>query len=127
MSNNAVQNASMVGDKLKLIVAFVVLALGLFGYYFLSDKSSAIRMAVLFAGVILAIIVVSTSSVGRSWINFARESVRETRKVVWPKRKEAVQITAIVFAFLLVMAIFLWGTDSLLEFLLYDVILGWKR
>ena len=30
-------------------------------------------------------------------------------------------------SFVVVMAIFLWGTDKLLEFLLYDLILGWKQ
>jgi preprotein translocase subunit SecE len=58
---------------------------------------------------------------------FAKESVRETKKVVWPTRKEATQITMVVFGFVLVMAIFLWGTDKILEFLMYDVILGWKQ
>ncbi len=56
-----------------------------------------------------------------------KQRTSTSKKVVWPTRKEATQITAIVFAFVLVMAIFLWGTDKLLEFLLYDVILGWKK
>jgi preprotein translocase subunit SecE len=60
-------------------------------------------------------------------LELPKEAVRETKKVVWPTRKEATQITLIVFAFVLVMAIFLWGTDKILEFLLYDVILGWKQ
>ncbi|CDG85607.1 preprotein translocase, SecE subunit [Janthinobacterium agaricidamnosum NBRC 102515 = DSM 9628] len=67
------------------------------------------------------------SATGREFLNFAKEAVRETKKVVWPTRKEATQITLIVFAFVLVMSIFLWGTDKLLEFLLYEVILGWKK
>jgi len=54
------------------------------------------------------------------------EEVIEVKKVVWPTRKEATQITAIVFVFVLTMALFLWGADKLLEFLLYNVILGWK-
>jgi preprotein translocase subunit SecE len=68
-----------------------------------------------------------TSTTGRDFLGFAKESVRETKKVVWPTRKEATQITGIVFAFVMIMAIFLWGTDKVLEFLLYDVILGWKQ
>jgi preprotein translocase SecE subunit len=44
--------------------------------------------------------------------------------VLWPTRKEAMQITAIVFGFVLTMAIFLWGTDKILEFVLYDLILA---
>jgi preprotein translocase subunit SecE len=81
----------------------------------------------LVAGLAFAVLLLWTSTTGRDFLNFAKESVRETKKVVWPTRKEATQITAIVFAFVLVMAIFLWGTDKILEFLLYDVILGWKQ
>jgi len=53
--------------------------------------------------------------------------VREVKKVVWPTRKEALQMTAYVFAFVVVMALFLWLTDKTLEWVLYDLILGWKR
>ena len=51
----------------------------------------------------------------------------EVKKVVWPTRKEALQMTGYVFAFVLVMAMFLWLTDKTLEWVLYDLILGWKR
>jgi len=79
------------------------------------------------AGLLVSAAILWTSSSGREFLNFAKEAVRETRKVVWPTRKEAMQITGIVFAFVVIMAIFLWGTDKTLEFLLYDVILGWKK
>ena len=81
----------------------------------------------LVAGLAIAVLLLWTSSTGRDFLGFAKESVRETKKVVWPTRKEATQITAVVFGFVLVMAIFLWGTDKILEFLMYDVILGWKQ
>jgi len=32
-----------------------------------------------------------------------------------------------VFVFVLLMAVFLWLTDKTLEWLLYDLILGWKK
>jgi preprotein translocase subunit SecE len=79
------------------------------------------------AGLVIAVLLLWASATGRDFLNFAKESVRETKKVVWPTRKEATQITLVVFGFVLVMAMFLWGTDKLLEFLLYDVILGWKQ
>jgi preprotein translocase subunit SecE len=60
-------------------------------------------------------------------IAFGRDSVREDKKVVWPTRKEAMQMTGYVFAFVFVMALFLWLTDKTLEWALYDLILGWKR
>ena len=64
---------------------------------------------------------------GQTFLSFSKEAVKETKKVVWPTRKEALQITGIVFASVLVMALFLWGTDKVLEVVLYDLILGWKR
>ena len=85
------------------------------------------RAAALVAGLLVAAGLFWTSSQGKDFVDFAREAVRETKKVVWPTRKEAMQITAIVFGFVLVMAIFLWGTDKILEFVLYDLILGWKK
>ena len=73
-----------------------------------------------------AVGLIWSSETGRNFVSFAKESVREVKKVVWPTRKEAGQITAVVFGFVLVMALFLWGTDKFLEFLLLDVVLGWK-
>jgi len=53
--------------------------------------------------------------------------VTETKEVVWPSRKDSLQTTGVVFAFVVVMAVFLWVSDKSLEVLLYDVILGWKK
>jgi preprotein translocase subunit SecE len=69
----------------------------------------------------------SRRSPGKQLIGFGKESVKEVKKVVWPTRKEALQNTAMVFAFVFLMALFLWITDKTLEFVLYDLILGWKR
>jgi preprotein translocase subunit SecE len=127
MSNQSIETVSTSNDKLKLVLAGIAIAAGVVGFYFLSDKNTLIRIIPLLIGLIAAVGLAWTSSSGREFLSFAKESVRETKKVVWPTRKEAMQITGIVFVFVLVMAIFLWGTDQLLEFLLYDVILGWKK
>ena len=127
MSNHSVQTVGNSGDKLKIALAVAAAIAGVVAFYFLSDKPAVVRVAALLAGLAVAVACAWTSSTGRDFILFAKEAVRETKKVVWPTRKEAMQITAIVFGFVLIMAIFLWGTDKLLEFLLYDVILGWKK
>jgi preprotein translocase subunit SecE len=127
MSNQPVQTVGNSNDKIKVILAVVALVAGVVAFYYLSDKATYIRAAALVVGLLVAIGLAWTSTSGRDFINFAKESIRETKKVVWPTRREALQITAIVFAFVLTMALFLWGTDKLLEFLLYDVILGWKK
>ncbi|MFC3111193.1 preprotein translocase subunit SecE [Undibacterium arcticum] len=127
MSNHSVQTVGNSGDKLKIALAVAAAIAGVVGFYFLADKPAVVRVAALLAGLVVAVACAWTSTTGREFLLFAKEAVRETKKVVWPTRKEAVQITAIVFGFVVIMAIFLWGTDKLLEFLLYDVILGWKK
>jgi preprotein translocase subunit SecE len=127
MSNQSVQTVSTSNDKIKVALAVVVAIAGVIGFYFLSDKPALVRAGALVAGLAFAVLILWTSTTGREFLNFAKEAVRETKKVVWPTRREAMQITGIVFAFVLVMAVFLWGTDKTLEFLLYDVILGIRK
>jgi preprotein translocase subunit SecE len=52
------------------------------------------------------------SAPGKQFHVYAQESVAETRKVVWPTRKETLQTTGIVFVFMVVMALFLWLVDA---------------
>jgi preprotein translocase subunit SecE len=129
MSNQSVQTVSTSNDKLKVALAVVATIAGVIGFFYLKGQNKPALMCAgaLVAGLVFAVLLLWSSTSGREFLNFAKEAVRETKKVVWPTRKEAMQITAIVFAFVLVMAIFLWGTDKILEFLLYDAILGWKQ
>jgi preprotein translocase subunit SecE len=127
MSNQPVQTVGASGDKVKIVVAILAAIAGVVGFYVLSDKATVVRVAALVGGLLVAIAIAWTSASGRDFLNFSKEAVRETKKVVWPTRRETLQMTAIVFGFVLVMALFLFGTDKLLEFVLYDLILGWKR
>jgi len=127
MSNHPVQTVGTSSDKIKIGLAVCAIIAGVVGFYWLANKPTVVRAGVLVAGLLMAIGAAWTSTLGRDFLNFSKEAVREAKKVVWPTRKEAMQITAVVFVFVLMMAIFLWGTDKLLEFLLYDLILGWKK
>jgi preprotein translocase subunit SecE len=128
MSNQSVQTVSTSNDKFKVALAVFAAIAGVVGFFYLKGQNKPALMCAgaLVAGLAFAVLLLWTSTTGRDFLNFAKESVRETKKVVWPTRKEATQITGIVFAFVLVMAMFLWGTDKILEFLLYDLILRWK-
>ena len=127
MSNHPVETVSTSSDKVKVALSICAVIAGVVGFYFLSDKPTIVRAGALVVGLVVAIAIAWTSEPGRNFLGFARDSVRETKKVVWPTRKEAMQITGVVFGFVLIMAIFLWGTDKILEFVLYDLILGWKK
>jgi preprotein translocase subunit SecE len=129
MSNQSVQTVSTSNDKFKVALAVVATIAGVVGFFYLKGQNKPALMCAgaLVAGLVFAVLLLWSSTTGRDFVVFAKESIRETKKVVWPTQREAAQITGVVFAFVLLMAIFLWGTDKILEFLLYDVILGWKQ
>ena len=114
-------------DKAKLAAAVALVALGVWGYYWLADSALVLRILAVLAGLLAAGAVAWWSEPGKQFTVFAGESVAEVKKVVWPTRKETIQTTAAVFAFVVVMAIFLWLTDKGLEWVLYDLIMGWKK
>jgi preprotein translocase subunit SecE len=99
-------------DKIKLGFALLLLIAGIAGFYYLRESAMVIRVIAVLSGVVLAGIVMWFTSPGKRFYAFSRESAEETRKVVWPSRKETLQTTGIVFAFVLVMAIFLWMVDA---------------
>ncbi|QDF98820.1 preprotein translocase subunit SecE [Azoarcus sp. DD4] len=113
-------------DKLKFALALALVAAGVVGFYLLSEQALVLRVLSVLAGLAAGLVVAWFSEAGRRFVEFAREAVVETKKVVWPSRKETVQTTGLVFAFVVVMAVFLWLTDKSLEWVLYDLILGWK-
>ncbi|MDO9252069.1 MULTISPECIES: preprotein translocase subunit SecE [Comamonadaceae] len=127
MASSEVQTVNTSADKAKLAVA-VVLLLGAFvAFYLLSGQGALAQWGALIACLLAAVVVFGVSESGKRLVAFGRDSWREARKVVWPARKEAIQMTAYVFAFVFVMALFLWLTDKTLEWLFYDLILGWRK
>ena len=122
-----VETVSTSADKAKLAVAGLLVVGAVVAFYVLGQKDMWLRIAALIGLLILAAATFFTSEPGKQLIAYGNDSAREVRKVVWPTRKEALQMTGYVFAFVVVMALFLWLTDKTLEWLLYDLILGWKH
>jgi preprotein translocase subunit SecE len=108
-------------DKIKLGFALLLLAAGIAGFYYLRDSAMVIRVVSVLLGFILATTVAWFTVQGKQFYTFSRESSEETKKVVWPNRKETVQMTGLVFAFVVVMAIFLWMVDAGLLLLVKSV------
>jgi preprotein translocase subunit SecE len=127
MSNPEVQTVSTGADKAKLAAAGVLVVGAVAAFYALGQQDLWLRVLALLALLAAAVGVFFTSESGKELIAYGRDSAREVRKVVWPTRKEALQMTGYVFAFVFVMALFLWLTDKTLEWILYDLVLGWKR
>ncbi len=126
MSNQSVQTVSTSNDKYKIILAIVAAVAGVVAFYVLAGQAKYVRLGALAGGLALAAVLVMISETGRELFSFSKESVREAKKVVWPTPKEAGQMTAVVFGFVLVMTIFLFVTDKVLEYLIMNVILGLK-
>jgi preprotein translocase subunit SecE len=127
MATSEVQTVGSTADKLKLGLAVALTVASLVAFYMLSKQGALAQWGALVVGLAVAVVVFLISETGKQFVSFGQDAVREVKKVVWPERKEAMQITAYVFVFVVVMALFLWLTDKTLEWVFYDLILGWKK
>ena len=127
MANPTIETVSTGTDKAKLAGVAVLVVGAVVAFYALGDQGLWLRVLALLALLAVAVVVFFTSEPGKQLIAYGRDSVKEVRKVVWPSRQEAMQMTGYVFAFVVVMALFLWLTDKTLEWVFYDLLLGWKR
>ncbi|WP_028312378.1 preprotein translocase subunit SecE [Derxia gummosa] len=127
MTNRSVETVLTAADKVKVALSLIVIASGVIGFYALSAQPMVLRVIVVLAALGAAIAIAWVSEPGKQFLVFAREAYLEARRVTWPTRKETLQMTGVIFAFVVVMALFLWTVDKSLEWLLYDLILGWKR
>jgi preprotein translocase subunit SecE len=128
MSTTAqVETVTTAADKAKLAAAGLLVVGAVAAFYLLSQQDLWLRVVALLVLVIAGIGVFFTSSTGKELIAFGQDANKELRKVVWPTGSEARQMTLYVFAFVVVMALFLWATDKTLEWALYDLLLDWKQ
>jgi preprotein translocase subunit SecE len=127
MANPQIETVSTGADKAKLAVAGVLVVGAVVAFYLLGKQDMWVRVVALLVLLAMAVATFFTSESGKQLIAFGQDSAKEVKKVVWPTRKEAGQMTLYVFAFVVVMALFLWLTDKTLEWVLYDLVLGWKR
>jgi len=111
-------------DRLMLALSVAALLAGIVSFHQLEDASVWARAGALIAGIVAAVVLGLLSQSGKRFVGFSQDAVNETRKVVWPTRKETIQTTLIVFVFVFVMALFLWLADKALEWVLYDLILA---
>jgi preprotein translocase subunit SecE len=127
MATSQVETVNTGADKAKLAAAVALLIAALVAYYMLGKQGALAQWGALLVGLAASVVVFFMSESGRQLLAFGRDAWREVGKVVWPARREAVQMTAYVFGFVVLMALFLWLTDKTLEYVFYDLILGWKK
>lgn len=101
-------------NKVKIGLVFLFIAAGIAGFIYLSESAMIIRVLSILAGFLLAAITARFTTQGQDFYVFCKESSEETKKVVWPDRKETLQTSGAVFAFVVTMALFLWLVDTAL-------------
>ncbi len=127
MNTSSVQTIYSNADKLRIGLSAVVVMIAIAAFYYLSAQPLWVRVILLLVLLVGAAALYAWTESGKRLFAYGRDAVTEVKKVVWPTRQEALQMTGYVFAFVVVMALMLWLTDKTLEWLLYSVILGWAR
>jgi len=127
MASSDIDTVSTSADKAKLAATGLFVVGGVAAFYLLGKQDLWLRVLVLLALLAAAVGLFLTSAQGKELVAFGQDSVKELKKVVWPTRPEATQMTLYVFAFVVIMALFLWLTDKTLEWVIYDLVLGWKH
>jgi preprotein translocase subunit SecE len=126
MAAEQIETVNTGADKAKLAVSVLLVIAGIVGFYMLTKQGQIAQWGALIAAIVAAVVVFISSESGKEFVAFGRDAWREAKKVVWPSRKESMQMTAYVFAFVVVMALFLWLTDKSLEWIIFSLILGWR-
>ena len=114
-ANAESQSGNLDGLKWLVVVALIVAGIG--GNVYYADQSLLYRVIGLLVLAIAAAFVAVQTVRGAAFWKLAKEARTEIRKVVWPTRQESTQTTLIVVAFVFVMALILWGLDTLLGWL----------
>jgi preprotein translocase subunit SecE len=126
MATSQIETVTTSADKAKLAAAGLLVVGGVAAFYLLGKQDLWLRVVVLLVLLAAAVGAFFTSAQGRELTAFGQDAIKEMRKVVWPTRPEATQMTLYVFAFVVVMALFLWLTDKGLEWVIFSLILGWR-
>lgn len=110
-------------DLVKYLLSAVLIAAGVWAFYACATQLPIyVRYLFPLVGVVVAIIIVFYwSTGGRELTAYIRDCVSEARKVVWPERNEALRMTLFVLVFVGILSLFIWGVDSLISWLLFDI------
>jgi preprotein translocase subunit SecE len=126
MATQQIETVYSKQDLALATVACIAVLAGVLGYALLAEQPLLVRLAVMAAGVLAGLGIGWFSLPGKRFIAFAREGYDEARRVVWPTRKETINTTGVVFAFVVIMALFLFVVDKSIEWTLYDLLLNWR-
>lgn len=112
-----------VADKLKLVAAAAIIAIGVGAFYYLGEQSVLIRAGIVIVSVVAALAVAMMSTQGQAAWEFSKAARTEVRKVVWPTRRETAQSTGIVLLLVFLVGVYIFFVDKIMFWVIYDMIL----
>jgi preprotein translocase subunit SecE len=112
-----VQDGDTRFDGLKWAVVAAIAGAAAWGNVKFGGEPLLFRVLALLLVAAVAIAIALQTAQGVAFWELAKSARTEIRKVVWPTRQETTQTTLVVVGVVLVMALILWGLDSLLGWL----------
>ena len=109
-------------DLVKWLVVAALVVVAVVGNQYFSAEPILYRVLALLVVAVVAGLLALRTVKGQAFFVLLKEARVEIRKVVWPTRQETTQTTLIVVAVVLVMALLLWGLDSLLGWLVSMIV-----
>ena len=107
MNNQNVEPATSKSDIVLVTLAVLCAVAGVIAFSLLTSQTLAVRLGALFGGLVAGVVLAWFSPSGKRLLNYGRQSWEELRRVVWPTRKETLNTTGLVMAFVVVIAIML--------------------
>ena len=101
-----------------MTLAVLLVVAGVAGYYYFSDAAQVLRVLMVLGGLVAAAGMAWFTQTGKELFAFGHEAWAEAGMVSWPTRKETLHTTLVVFAFVFVMALFLFAIDTSLAWMI---------
>ncbi len=111
MNEQAEKSGVAFVDALKIALAAAALLGGVVAYYWFKDEPQVLRVLMVLGGLVAGLVLLYWSAPGRELWAYVQSSRVELRKMVWPTRQETIRTTAVVFVFVMALAVFFWLVD----------------
>lgn len=108
-------DTTQVADVVKYVVAVLLVAAGVVGFYWFAAWATPLRALLPLAGALAAIGVFAMTPKGRAAREYIAESRFELRKVIWPTRQETIRTTIMVVIVVILVSILIGIIDFLLS------------
>jgi preprotein translocase subunit SecE len=101
-------------DTIKLAAAALLLGGAVIAFYWFADQSLLLRVLGLLGVAVVATLIASQTSIGRTIWSFMGATRTEVRRVVWPTRAETTQTVLAVLVIVMILGVVIWLLDMVI-------------